>query len=192
MRSLASLVGIAFGAILASGCYSHDDPYYYYDDGYSDNSYCAPGLTQSTIDTGTKLDIDPGVGAGVTAEYFGDGAWRFATACDTINSNYPCTWDILVSALDGKIEGFASESLERNDLLDWAPSTQNGPNDAARLVATNDYDLDAFTLDATPDTTLEIDVILDDYCGGDRLRWWSRGNVANGKTQTTDLTPSDP
>ena len=172
-----------------SGCYAGNDVYYY-EDGY--DSYCAPGYDQSDIDTGSTLELDPGVGAGVTAEYLGDGAWRFATACDTAYSGYPCTWDILISAVDGKILRFQSESLERSDLLDWSPLAEGGPDDAVRLVATSDYDLDAFTLDATPGATLEIDTLLDDTCGGTYVHWLHADRVISAHTQTVDLTPSSP
>jgi len=178
-------------ALAAAGCYAGNDVYYY-EDGSYDDSYCAPGVEQSDIDSGSKLELEPGVGAGVTAEYLGDGAWRFATACDTAFSGYACTWDILVSAVNGEIQRFDSESLERTDLLDWSPSVQGGPDDAVRLVATSDYDLDAFTLDATPGATLEIDTILDDYCGGSYVHWLDEERVVSAETQAVDLTPSSP
>jgi hypothetical protein len=187
-RVIAVLGGFA---LATSGCYAGDDVYYY-DDGTYDDGYCAPGFAQSDIDSGSKLELDPGVGAGVTAEYLGDGAWRFATACDTALSGYPCSWDILVSAVDGEIEHFDSESLERTDVLASGPSVQGGPDDAVRLVATNDYDLDAFTLDATPGATLEIDTILDEQCGGSYVHWLDAGRVVSAQTQTVDLTPSSP
>lgn len=187
--SVVTLAGAL--ALGTGGCYD-DDAVYYYDDGSYGDSQCAPGFDQFGIDAGPTLDLDPGVGAGVTAEYLGDGAWRFAAACDTAISGYPCTWDILVSAVEGEIQGFKSESLERSDVLDWSPSTQDGPADAARLVATTDVDLDAFTLDATPGATLDVDVILDGQCGGTYLHWMNAGRVVNAHTQAVDLTPSAP
>lgn len=184
---------LAFAGALAlgtAGCY--DDDVYYYDDGYYGETACAPGFDQFGIDTGATLDLDPGIGAGVTVEYLGDGAWRFAAACDTAISGYPCDWDILVSGVDGAIQRFESESLERSDILDWTPSSEGGAADAARLVATTDLDLDAFTLDATPGATLDVDVILDGQCGGTYLHFTNAGRVVNAHTQAVDLTPSAP
>lgn len=184
-----ALAGIL--ALGTTGCYD-DDAVYYYDNGSYGDGNCAPGFDQFGIDAGQPLDIDPGVGVGVTAEYLGDGAWRFAAACDTAISGYPCAWDLLVSGVDGQIQGFKSESLERSDVLDWSPSSENGPADAARLIATTDVDLDAFTLDATPGATLDIDVILDGQCGGTYLHWLNAGRVVSAHTQAVDLTPSAP
>jgi hypothetical protein len=188
------LIALAAGAALAaSGCYGGDDDHYY-QDGPPDGggAYCAPGSDQSSIDTGSTLDLDPGTGAGVTAEYLGSGAWRFATACDTARSGYPCAWDLLVTPLDGSVLDFAPESLERNDQLERAPGPDGSGDQSVRLVATNDYDLDAFTLDATPGIALEIDVILDDQCGGTFLHWLRDGQVVHASTQVADLTPSEP
>jgi hypothetical protein len=183
----------AVAALAASGCYGDDDDHYYQDGSYDGaGSYCAPGYDQSSIDTGSTLDLDPGTGAGVTAEYLGGGAWRFATACDTALSGYPCRWDLLITPLDGSIVDFASESLERNDVLDRAPGPDGTGNSSVRLLATDDYDLDAFTLDATPGSALEIDVILDDQCGGTYLHWLRGDKVIHAATQTADLTPSAP
>lgn len=192
-------LALASVAVLAlAGCYE-DDPYVYcagsgcddyYGPGYDGGGdYCAAGIGNGDIDTGSTLNLDPGKGAGVTAEYLGDGAWRIATACDTTYSGYACQWDLLVVALDGHIKSFSPESLERNDLLDWSDSPDG---DAVRLVASNDYDLDAFTLDVTPGTTVSIDVLLDNQCGGTLLSWLEYGRVTYANTQITDLTPTAP
>ena len=61
-----------------------------------------------------------------------------------------------------------------------------------RLVATSDTDLDAFTLDATPGSTLELDTILDEQCGGSYVHWLNAGRVVHAHTQAVDLTPSSP
>ena len=201
MRAVPFRFALAAASVLAvPGCYE-DDPYVYCagsgcesyygpgpDDGGGGN-YCAAGIGAGDIDTGSTLDLDPGMGAGVTAEYLGDGAWRIATACDTTQSGYPCQWDLLVTALDGRIAGFASEGLERNDSLDRSTSPDG---DAVRLVASNDYDLDAFTLDVTPGATLSLDVLLDNQCGGTLLSWLEHDRVVSAATQITDLTPTAP
>jgi len=88
MRKVSVLAFAGALALGTVGCY--DDDVYYYDDGSYGESTCAPGFDQFGVDTGATLDLDPGVGAGVTVEYLGDGAWRFGAACDTALSGYPC------------------------------------------------------------------------------------------------------
>jgi hypothetical protein len=198
MRPARSLrLALASLAVLTlAGCYE-DDPYVYCagsgcqdyygpgpDTGGGD--YCSAGIGDGDIDTGSTLNLDPGKGAGVTAEYLGDGAWRIATACDTTYSGYACQWDVMAIALDGSIARFAPEGHERNDVLDWGTSPDG---DAVRLVASNDYDIDAFTLDVTPGATVSIDVLLDNQCGGQLLSWLEHDRVMYGNTQATDLTP---
>src|ERR1051325_2409232 len=104
---LARLV-LAAGALGATGCYAEDT--------YYDPAYCQPGIQDSSIDTGSVLILDPGL-VGATAEYFGDGAWRFATACDTVQSGARCNWQLDVTPLEGTIDNFAPEDLELEDLL---------------------------------------------------------------------------
>src|SRR4051794_26076926 len=110
MRAVRSFpFALAATSVFAlAGCYEDDpyvycagsgcDSYYGPDPGYDNGggNYCAAGIGSGDIDTGSTLDLDPGTGAGVTAEYLGAGAWRIATACDTSQSGYPCQWDLLV------------------------------------------------------------------------------------------------
>src|SRR6516162_7513309 len=96
MLTLARRVGrlIPLGMTLAAvGCYEadhhHCDPYYDQCGDYPGNPQppgavpvCTSGVAKATIDMGAYLQLDSGY-VGVSAEYFGAGAWRFAMACDT-------------------------------------------------------------------------------------------------------------
>ena len=93
-RLLPSVVALALGGCVVDSGY-HDG---YYDDGYGNGYYpppsgnypvCSSGVDQQHIDNGQVLELDPGY-VGVSAEYFGDGAWRFAMACDTPSSGIVC------------------------------------------------------------------------------------------------------
>jgi hypothetical protein len=189
MKRLAS---IALFALAAYGC--SDDGIYYYDDGYYYDPpplECSADYLEATIDTGAYIDIDPGEGVGATIEYLGDGAWRVAVACDTYFDPYerPCTWDLVLTSIDGIIEDFAPERLERDDALGWYPTARD---DSVRLLSTTAYDLDAITLFTTPGAALSIDALLDDQCGAPYLIWVEAGDYATSDAIETDLYPSEP
>lgn len=174
---LATL-GLALAALGATGCYAGDD------DSYYDSGYCDNGIQDASIDTNRILVLDPGR-VGATAEYFGDGAWRFAAACDTELSGANCNWHLAVTALEGSIDSFAPESLESDDILDW-----DGPAERSVVFdVLTDYDIDAFTLEATPGATLEVSVTLDGGCGGPFFFWLEQGETPGAFTQVVDLTP---
>jgi hypothetical protein len=186
------LTSIALFALAAAGC--DDDGYYYYDD---DDYYpppiveCTADQLEATIDTGAYIEIDPGEGVGVTVEYLGDGAWRVAVACDTYFDPYEraCTWDLVLTSVDGIIEDFASERLERDDVLGWYPTARD---ESVRLFTTTGYDLDAATLYATPGAALRIDALLDDQCAAPYLIWVEAGEYVSSDAVLTDLYPSEP
>jgi hypothetical protein len=178
-RSSAWPRGVALAAaFLASGCYT-DESYYY------DATYCEPGVELASIDTGGILILDPGA-VGATAEYFGDGAWRFATACDTQVTGVRCHWQLTVTAVDGVVHSFAAETLEGEDYL-FADGESKVVFDAV-----SDVDIDGFTLEATPGATLRVDVSLDGSCGGPFFFWLDRDQTLAGFTPRVELTPSEP
>jgi hypothetical protein len=180
LSALAQRVTLTAPLILASGCYANDPLDY-------DPSYCQPGSEEASIDTGGILILDPGR-VGATAEYLGDGAWRFATACDTAITNVRCNWQLTVTPLDGVITTFAPETLEDDDFLE-----PGGVGDESVVFdAVSDVDIDGFTLDATPGATLRVDVALDGACGGPFFFWLDRGEPLGGITPSVELTPSEP
>jgi hypothetical protein len=175
------------------GCYVDAGHGAYYDDGYGDGyapypngPSCSSGVTASTIDTGVYYPLDPGL-VGISAEYFGDGAWRFATACDTPVSGYTCGYLLnVVPVDDGIIYSVAPEDLEPGDNLGILA------NGAAHFDVETGADLDAFTLEATPGSTLEVRASLDGYCATSYLLWFSGGASPLATTGGVDLTPSSP
>ena len=177
-----------------SGCYvDHgyhdgpcDDPYACGDGAYYDDTpVCDSGVSESTIDTGSYYPLDPGL-VGVSVEYFGSGAWRVAAACDTPLSGASCNYVIVVTPVDGTIDAVAPEGLERSDEL-----TQRATG-VVRLDAVTGSDLDAFTLEATPGSTLEVEASIDGYCASSYLLWYSGGESPLATSQAVDLTPSAP
>lgn len=194
-RLVPAVVALALGGCVVDSGYHH----YSYDDGDGDPGYyppeggstpvCSSGVDEQTVDTGQYLELDPGY-VGVTAEYFGDGAWRFAMACDTPSSGAVCNFVLTVTPVQGSIASYAPESLEQNDLLSTVPGAYGA--DAVHLDALTSSDIDAFTLDATPDTVVEVEVSLDGNCASPYLFWVENNNVMSGELTLTDLTPSTP
>ncbi len=177
-RSLLRRAALALSAGLAAGCYA-DDSYYY------DPMYCEPGIEEASIDTGGILILDPGR-VGATAEYLGDGAWRFAAACDTELTGVRCNWRIRVTPLDGITYAFAPESLEDDDEL-------FADGEAGVIFDTlTDFDIDGFTLETTPGATVRVDLSLDGSCGGPFFFWLDREQTLAGVTPSVELTPSEP
>ncbi len=193
-RLLPSVVAFALGGCVVDSGY-HDG---YYDDGYQGTDYpppsgstpiCSSGVDQRAIDTGQYLELDPGY-VGVTAEYFGEGAWRFAMACDTPSSGAVCNYVLTVTPVDGSIASYSAEGLEQNDLLGTVPGAYGG--DAVHLDALTSSDIDGFTLQASPGSTLEVDVALDGSCASPYLFWVENDTVMAGERTLTDLQPSTP
>jgi hypothetical protein len=186
MKRLFLRLGLA-APVALSGCYASDigpSPDYSVQE-------CSSGIALESIDTGQVLVLDPGVGAGATVEYLGNGAWRFATACDTSYSGNACHWQLSVTPEDGaSISDFAPEGLEGDDSLGF--SSDGAPGDGVSFDGVDDYDLDGFVLDATPGATLEISVKLDGACGGPFMGWIQGGQVVTGLSQVNDLTPTAP
>jgi hypothetical protein len=176
--AFACRAALALSACFAAGCYT-DDGYYY------DPTYCQPGVEEASIDAGGILILDPGR-VGATAEYLGDGAWRFAAACDTDLTGVRCNWRIRVTPLDGIAGSLAPESLEDEDEL------FDDGDGGVLFDALTDFDIDGFTLETTPGATVRVDVALDGSCGGPFFFWLDREQVFTGVTPSVELTPSDP
>src|SRR5262245_53521940 len=144
-----SLVPV-FCLALAGCTYEDDDDY----DCNSSNcgGYGPPPsnfIESSVIDTGAALaEIEAGEGAGAFVEYEGDGAWHVFTACDTELSDYACSWDIIVSTVDGNdLQDFDSDRLESEDYVGQFDSN------SVQFLSTTDYDFDGFFIQADPGGT---------------------------------------
>jgi hypothetical protein len=179
---------LVLSALGVAGCYDSGNATGYYPYPVS----CKSGVSTGSVDTGVILDLDPGYGVGATVEYAGDGAWRFAAACDSLVSGYVCDWSVLVSPIDGTIDSFEPEALEPEDVIQRYPSEPGSTvEDAVLLAAFTADGIDAFTLLATPGAGMRVDAKLDGYCGGPYLFWTDGGKVRTSPTNPTDLFPSD-
>jgi hypothetical protein len=180
---------LVFSALGVAGCYDSGS-------GYATGYYpvgCKSGVSTGSVDTGVILDLDPGYGVGTTIEYAGDGAWRFAVACDSLVSGYVCDWSVLVSPIDGTIDSFEPEALEVEDVIERYPSEPGSTVEGAVfLSAFTADDIDAFTLLATPGAGMRVDANIDGHCGGPYLFWTEGGAVKTSPTNPTDLFASEP
>jgi hypothetical protein len=151
---------------------------------------CDSGVDEGDIETNALLELDPGYGVGVTAEYASDGTWRFAASCDWSVYGIPCDWSVLVAPIDGTIDGYDPEGVEDDDIIERYP-TRPGvkEEDGVLLVATTHEDLDAFVVFATPDAGLTVSVEIDGNCAGPYLYWVEDGAVRTSSTYYTDLYP---
>jgi hypothetical protein len=174
-------------ALFAAGCgHGHDDVIYVDDYG----SICDPGVVTADIDSGVLLDLDAGRYAQASVEYAGDGFWRVAVSCDTLQSGYRCFWDLVVSPIDAPLDSVEAEGLEPEDgasIFFRAPGVE-----AVRFTTETTYDVDAFTLATDPGAGLRVDVLLDDACAGPYLSWSEHGVVVGSPTQVTELYPLEP
>jgi hypothetical protein len=179
-------VAVALLAFASTACSDDGVPAY---DGPANN--CVTDTEVSAIDRDGLLELDTGNELAVSVEYTGDGAYRIAMTCDSNTSGYGCLWDVLASSVDGTIDSFAGEELERQDFLADSPlSHDSEERNAVRLLTFTEADTDAFTLQTTPGSSLRLEAYLDvDYCAGPYLYWFSGGEVRNSPSTTTELTP---
>jgi len=151
---------------------------------------CAGGVDEGDIDTDGLLDVDPGYGVGTTVEYSADGTWRFAVTCDFLVYGYPCNWSVLVTSIDGSIDGFEPEALEDEDFIERYPTTPGSTvEDGVFLDSLTTDEIDAFSVFATPGAGMSVTVDIDGYCAGPYLFWLDGGEVRHGATNSTDLYP---
>jgi hypothetical protein len=184
MRALSLLVPV-FTLALA-GCGEDDPPAY---DPVVECNTDDPEVTE--IDRDGLLELDTGHELAVGVEYTGDGAYRIAMVCDSDTSGYGCLWDVLATSVDGTIDSFAGEELERQDFLaSTYTSDEVETPDAVRILTFTEGDVDAFTLQTTPGSTLRLEAYLDvKYCAGPYLYWFSGGEVRNSSSTVTEFTP---
>jgi hypothetical protein len=176
-RVLSCLLALGF---LSACNYGNGDPAY-----VLGNSPDCGAQTASTIDTGARMVVDAGIGAGAFVEYAEGGHFHVRTACDTVNSNSTCYWDLLLTSTAG-ISNVAPESFEPSD-----SATSIGA-DSLRMVTTTDTDLDGVTFDVVPGDALKVDALLDGYCAPSFIFWIGGGGVHSAPTSVVWLTPSSP
>jgi hypothetical protein len=183
--TLRLLLPLALLAI--AGCDDGHDDVVYVDD---DSPFCDSGVLTADIDRGGYLELDPGYYAQASIEYAGDGFWRIAVSCDTVDSGYRCFWDMVVSPIDAPLDSVETEGLEPEDgaeIYFRAPGVE-----AVGFTTDTTYDVDAFTLATAPGAGLRVDALLDGACAGPYLSWSENGEVVGSPTQVTELYPLEP
>jgi len=155
-------------------------------------------VEQLTIDAGEQLALEPGVGVGVTLEYAGDGQWRVATVCDTLLSDEPCVFDLLVSSdeTDDGITTFEGVDLEAGDVVRALDPF------ALQLEWVTDVDEDALELRTQPGATVRLSALLYDPTVDSALEWsddpriisWVGGGAVHrgAPSNPVDLAPDRP
>ena len=190
MRKHRATLPITLLALLLASCgYNSndgpvvDDPYSGGSGGDAQSPACGE-LEEALIDTDEALEVEPGVGAGAFIEYVSGGTYRINTSCDVAQGG-PCTWDILVTPLDGaSIEGLAPSGIEQGDSL-----TTDGTS--VQLLATTEDDLDGFTVQTEPGAAIRFDALLDSSCANRYLFWVGDGALHSGApSNPIDLVPT--
>jgi hypothetical protein len=186
-RSAPGITRFVVPLVAASllGCEPEYVAVYYpvYGPGYYPTT-CSGGVSDGSVDTDALLDLDPGRGVGATVEVLSDGTWRFALACDSLISQTYCAWSVIVTPIDGVIDGFEPEQLDGEDILE--PSEDGVVLDAVTTDA-----IDAFVVFATPGAGMRVDATIDGFCAGPYVFWTEDGDVRHSTTNPTDLFPTD-
>lgn len=160
------------------------------DGGYGFSNTPPQQVPESNIDADATIgQVSPGKGAGAFVEYQAGGHWRLLTTCDTLlpDSAGPCHWDIIVSGPSyDTIKSFQPDQLESTDQLGW---DQGG----VHLIAENSAGFDGFSFDATPGSTIRVDVYLDGGPAPTYIYWVGDGGLHRGApSNPIDLTPTAP
>ena len=183
MQKLQSLL---FPLALALGCFGCDSG----STPTTSTTACDAGPNSANIDVGLSTDLTAGSDLGVLVEYTGDGAYRIENYCDSRVSGYSCAWDVLVTSVDGTVDSFEPDQLEREDFLAAAPSPDADMADGVRLTSFNTTDIDAFTVKTTPGTALRVEAYLDvQDCSGQYVHWLQDGALTDGTSTVTILQP---
>jgi hypothetical protein len=136
-------------------------------------------------DAGAQMSADPGNGVGLFVQYQGDGRWDLFTTCDTTFSGAACNFDVVVSAEDGDyFTGVMGTDL------DPASDVSMENDGTLRLVSNTSYGTDGVSFDASPGSTIELDVLLDGVPQPAFIFAVSGGVVMNGMpSNVVDFTP---
>jgi hypothetical protein len=186
--SRAALSGAALVGLSAGGCV----------ESRQDSGPPPAPVADVVIDAGGALELDPGAGVGVAIAYDGAGRWQLTTACDTIQTQQVCEFDVLVSsdASGEELSDGAGVDLEAEDELS-APDPF-----ALELQVVTDDDLDGMTFSASPGATVRVSVLFYDPAIDSRFNWtddprmlsWVGHGAVNwgAPTNPIDLTPDQP
>lgn len=182
----------------AGGCRS--TPFTACDEGFGcapdpqGGQYACQGATCQPYDAGQGAAIDTGApmpqftmgdGVGVLVLYKAGGHWSVTTACDTNFSGNTCAFDVTATAVPGSsLTNAAGTSLEPDDTL-----TTGSP---VALEAKTGGDYDGMTFDAPPGASVTFSVRVGGALLPKLLVWSSNGELTQGSTSPTTLTPTSP
>lgn len=125
------------------------------------------------IDTDAQLTAEGGKGAGLFVEYAAGGKWHVFAACDTTQSGYDCTWDVVASIPSTK-QALAVPDQTGLDADDSVIRVDKG---AVRLFFRTTTELDAVRMTAPAGEPLQLDVILDGLHDASLVSWVGGGAV---------------
>lgn len=124
---------------------------------------------EESVDPNAMMDPTPGYGAGLFVEYTSGGGWTLYATCDTVVTDAPCTFDVIVTVDPGAG-------------LDAPELTGESPDDALRLVD-GGFQLYTVTADEMPMVTfmadpgvgITVDMLLDGFAQPEYVNWVSGG-----------------
>jgi hypothetical protein len=174
-------LGLPLVLSLAACTYDNGDARRVLEEGSSSCPDGAEKILQSWIDVDAQIETQPGEGAGLFFEYAKGGHWTLRTTCDSVKTNAPCAWDVLVTPEDGRsISNVQPQGLE-------APTDSVGPflpdfPGTTHLVAETTNDIDGITFDTEPQTAISVDALLDGVCALPYFLWVDDGEARRGST----------
>jgi hypothetical protein len=157
----------------------------------------APRVADLVIDSGGRVQLEPGAGIAVGLDYTEGGQWSLTVTCDTTLSGVGCRYDVVVSTDDtAPITAYDGAGLEGDDEVfavdDFA---------VAADLSTSD-ETDGFGFTTSPGATVRVSALLydpgvddgDDWSDDPRfISWVGHGAVHQGApTNPVDLTPDRP
>jgi hypothetical protein len=176
-RFSLTLAAVAALGAASSGCYVITSP----GDG-------AP-IQQARLDTDATMTVKGGAGAGAFVQYASGGHWNVYTSCDFETSGVPCTFDVIIRAVDrtATLSNVAGQALGTSD------AAQLDADGSVSLTTQTSLGLDGVTFDADPGATVEVDMTLDGVDHPELLDWVRLGKVVLGAdTNPVDFMPTFP
>jgi hypothetical protein len=108
------------------------------------------------IDTNQTMDVRPGQGVGVFAEYDTGGNWNVWWTCDSSvdSSNPACAFDVKITAQSGQITNLVNQKLETGDSV-TQPTTGS-----LEAITTTSTGTDGVTFTTTPGAQILVDATI--------------------------------
>jgi hypothetical protein len=146
----------------------------------------------AAIDTDATLEVEAGRGVGVFVEYASGGRWRVFVACDSLDSDLPCRWDLLVSSAS-ELSDVAEETFEDAGAPENSTTVLFRQRSAVHFTSETTTQLEGMRFETTPGATVRIDVLLDGVADGRFIYWIGGGAVHSGAPSSVlDLVPTAP